>query len=120
MQFSSLLALATAAMALTVKQPRKMEVKHLITDPDGNSYGLKEDVVNSAAYKPFQEAPKVMFEGHHSAVRRSTSVSKARPENPPANRNATIPDYVFTLMCTENGFRGNCLAIGGMPGECSK
>lgn len=113
MQLLSLLSLASAATALTVPARRDLEIKHVLTAADGTKFSLKENVINSAAYKPFQNSDTVMFDGHRAQRRTSD-----RPENPPANRNATVPDYVFTLMCDQDGFRGNCLVFGAKPGEC--
>ena len=118
MPLFSLVALASAATAFSVpaRRSRDAEGAHVLSAPAGSTFALKESVINSAAYKPFQNADTVMFDGRGGSRRRTNA---ERPETPPANRNATVPEYVFTLMCDQDGFRGNCLVFGARPGQCS-
>lgn len=36
----------------------------------------------------------------------------------PPGSASTIPDNVFVVQCLEQGFRGECMVLGGPPGEC--
>ncbi|CZT15963.1 uncharacterized protein RCC_01803 [Ramularia collo-cygni] len=39
------------------------------------------------------------------------------PTNPPEDP-STIPDNIFVVQCLEQGFRGECMVLGGPPGQC--
>lgn len=39
------------------------------------------------------------------------------PSDPPES-GSTIPDNIFVVQCLEQGFRGDCMVLGGPPGQC--
>ncbi|TDZ27623.1 hypothetical protein C8035_v004831 [Colletotrichum spinosum] len=79
-------AAATGVMSAAVN-------KHVEKRVTGADLKFCNDVVNSAAYEPFKVADVRLASG--------LSTRQTIPE-PDPNRNATVPDVVFLLQCTDS------------------
>ncbi|KKY32389.1 hypothetical protein UCDDA912_g07644 [Diaporthe ampelina] len=101
-----LLASAVTPVFSAVIAPlEKKSVLHIAADVDaGIPFASK--VVDSDAYNTFVSTEVVLLEG----------TDKRQDADP--DRNSTIPDVVYTLQCTDDGFRGDCLVFGAKPGAC--
>ncbi|KAL1875432.1 hypothetical protein Daus18300_003171 [Diaporthe australafricana] len=101
-----LLASAVAPVFSAAIVPlQKKSVLHIAAELDaGISFDSK--VIDSDSYNTFISTEVVLLEG----------TDKRQDADP--DRNSTIPDAVFTLQCTDDGFRGDCLVFGAKPGAC--
>lgn len=93
------LAAASANALAMGNAARDVEV---LTDSE---FSLSDDVMNSAAFQPFQ----------HTKVLALTSSSSEEKR-----QNVVTPDNIFVLQCTEAGFREPCLVFGAPPGQCGE
>lgn len=71
---------------------------------DDVKIALTGSVINSAAFKPFQ----------NTRVLLKTSVTTSKRQE------VVTPDNIFVLQCVDAGFREPCLVFGAPPGECGK
>lgn len=108
MQSSTLLLLASSAIpvfsAALSETPVKREVSFL---PPLDDAHIPIEYTNETAdaYDAFLATPVVRLGEAASSSKRQEAV---------------IPDFVFVLHCTEQGFRGDCLVFGAPPGTCGK
>ncbi|KAK1976547.1 hypothetical protein LZ30DRAFT_785509 [Colletotrichum cereale] len=109
--FTTLVLAATAAtgvMSAAISAPNAV-----VDSESGKSFQLSNNVMNSAAYATFQNTPVVFPVNYNIEARDETPEPEPNP-----NRNETTPDFIFTLQCTQSGFRGDCLVFGSPPGAC--
>lgn len=98
-QITTILLAAASVNALALGNVESRGIAEL-----GDSIiALTGDVMNSAAYQPFQN--------HQVLVK--TDPSTKRQE-------VVTPDYIFVLQCVDAGFRDPCLVFGAKPGDCGK
>lgn len=91
--------------AITPRAVEKRGVLHIAAEVDA---GIKfnPNVVVSDAYSTFVSTEVVLLEG----------TDKRQDADP--DRNSTTPEAIYTLQCTDDGFRGDCLVFGAKPGAC--
>ncbi|KAK2062929.1 hypothetical protein LY76DRAFT_588889 [Colletotrichum caudatum] len=103
------LVLAAAAATGVMSAAINSHLMAVVKTDSGPNFKLSGKVMNSAAFDPFQ---------HTSVVKASSGLASRQIPEPDPNRNATTPPFVYTLQCTQAGFRGDCLVFGAPPGQC--
>ncbi|POS73929.1 hypothetical protein DHEL01_v207675 [Diaporthe helianthi] len=109
--FTNLLLLAGAAtpvLSAAVAHPNfeKRNVLHIAADVEAPIL-FAPKVFDSEAYKPFISTEVVLLQDKNE-----------KREDADPNRPAVIPDAIYTLQCTGEGFQGDCLVFGAKPGAC--
>lgn len=102
--FTTLALLATAVASVfsaAVKQPSKKRSVTYLASLKDIDVPIAASVQATDAYKAFLDSPVVLL----------TEANSKRQDS-------VIPDFVFVLQCTDDGFRGNCLVFGAPPGLC--